>query len=507
MIYGVGEQGGFVLLSGEVGTGKTTICRAFLHQIPEYCELAYVVNPKQSETELLKSVCDEFGIYYFWQDQGSNYLVDLINEHLLSLHSQGKSAVLIIDEAQNLKPDVLEQLRLLTNLETDEKKLLQLILLGQPELNKLLAQNELRQLAQRITARFHLNALNENETRDYILHRLKVAGFHGLLFHEDALKKIFNASHGVPRLVNVICDRCLLGVYSTGGNLVDETICEKAIEEVVGPSPAKRWRFPFRIAAASLLVSTGIVLMILRMSGANSSDLTATTTLSSASVEPTAVDASLGMNERNSLLLKLARASGFVRNGKPSDNDCLAFAEQNLICQEGRGGAASIMNLGTPALAFIETNESADVSGWVLLRAEPGQRFTVEYPNGHVEQRSPATLANIWPVNYDWLWRPPEGYRNTLSLGEKDQYVTWLRNTLRAYKRVESPASEPGDQALGRISYLVSNGIDTNGLDKPADPVLLRAINQAKLDFEIGSPGLPPAFLQALKIGSMRKAG
>lgn len=507
LIYGVGEQGGFVLLSGEVGTGKTTICRAFLHQIPDYCELAYVVNPKQSETELLKSVCDEFGIYYFWEGQGSNYLVDLINEHLLSLHSQGKSAVLIIDEAQNLNADVLEQLRLLTNLETDEKKLLQLILLGQPELNELLARNDLRQLAQRITARFHLNALTENETRDYILHRLKVAGFHGLLFHEDALKKIFNASRGVPRLVNVICDRCLLGVYSTGGNLVDEAISGKAIEEVVGRAPTKRWRLPFGIAAASLFVVVGILFLILQLSDGDTEQATASTPLDSTAVTPTLVDATLGNDERNTLLLKLARASGFVRAGSSSNSSCQAFAEQELFCTEGRGGAASIMNLGVPVLALIEASESTDSGGWVLLRAAPGERFTIEYANGRVEQRSPATLANVWPVNYTWLWRPPEAYRNTISLGEKDQYVAWVRNALRAYKPITLPASEQSDGAVGRLSYLVSSNIETNDLEKPADPALLRKLHRAKRDLEIDSSGLPPAFVQALKIKSLRRAG
>lgn len=507
LIYGVGEQGGFVLLSGEVGTGKTTICRAFLHQIPEHCELAYVVNPKQSETELLKSICDEFGIYYFWEGQGSNYLVDLINEHLLSLHSQGKSAVLIIDEAQNLNADVLEQLRLLTNLETDEKKLLQLILLGQPELNELLARNELRQLAQRITARFHLNALTEIETRDYILHRLKVAGFHGLLFHEEALKKIFFASRGVPRLINVICDRCLLGVYSTGGNLVDETISEKAIEEVVGRATAKRWRFPFGIAAVSLFVVVGIVWFVLQMSNGDTKQLTASSPAGTSAAKPSVENAALDNSGRNTLLFKLARASGFVGSASSSDSGCLNFAEQELYCTEEHGGAARIMNLGVPVLARIEASKATELGGWVILRATPGERFTIEYPNGRVEQRSPATLANIWPLNYTWLWRPPQGYRNTISLGEQDQYVSWVRNALGVRQEMGLPASEKSDGAMGRLSYLVSSSNKSDYAEKPADPALLRSINRAKLEFEINSPGLPPAFVQALKTRSVRKAG
>ncbi|MFK7731884.1 MAG: ExeA family protein [Pseudomonadales bacterium] len=508
LIYGVGEQGGFVLLSGEVGTGKTTICRAFLHQIPDHCELAYVVNPKQSETELLKSVCDEFGIYYFWEDQGSNYLVDLINEHLLSLHSQGKSAVLIIDEAQNLSADVLEQLRLLTNLETDEKKLLQLILLGQPELNELLARTELRQLAQRITARFHLNALTENETRDYVLHRLKTAGFHGLLFSEEALKRIFKASRGIPRLVNVICDRCLLGVYSTGGNLVNEEICQRAIEEVVGRAPTKRWRFPFGIAAASLALFIGVVMLVVQLSGSDTKNVAASDPASPTKLEPVAVDAVLEKNQHNTLLLKLARASGFVRSGSSSDTDCLTIAEQEYFCQQDRGDASKIMKLGTPVLALIEKNENLDLAGWVILRASPGERFTIEFPDGRVEQRSPATLANIWPVKYTWIWQEPKDYRNTVSLGESDQYVAWLREALNEAESSEQPSIDTDDGRITRVSYLASARSTTVDAMKPADPELLRRINRAKQLFEFGDPGLPPAFVQALRSKSLRvKAG
>lgn len=247
LLFGVSAHGGFVLLSGEVGTGKTTVSRALLHQMPERCEVAYIINPKQTDTELLQSICDEFGIYYFNEGQGSNYFVDLINEHLLGLHAKGKNAVLIIDEAQHLRSDVLEQLRLLTNLETDTSKLLQLVLLGQPELSTMLARKDLRQLAQRITARFHLDSLSLLETQEYISHRLNVAGYRGKLFSLESTKVIYKASRGIPRLTNVICDRCLLGAYSSNAQFINSAIARKAVEEVLGPRTfgrLKRWRLP-----------------------------------------------------------------------------------------------------------------------------------------------------------------------------------------------------------------------------------------------------------------------
>ncbi|WP_304439684.1 ExeA family protein, partial [Oleiphilus sp. HI0043] len=213
LLYGVSGQGGFVVLTGEVGTGKTTICRCFLNQIPKNTDVAFIINPKLSARELMASICDELGIAY--PDSASiKVLNDLINSYLLDAHANNRHTVLIIDEAQNLRVDVLEQLRLLTNLETSEKKLLQIILLGQPELREVLAQNDLRQLAQRITARYHLCELSKVEVGAYVNCRLSVAGRRGRLFNQKAIKTLFNLSGGVPRLINLICDRALLGAYA-----------------------------------------------------------------------------------------------------------------------------------------------------------------------------------------------------------------------------------------------------------------------------------------------------
>lgn len=236
LLYGVRGGGGFVLLTGEIGAGKTTVCRCFLEQVPPRSKVAYIFNPKLTALELLQSVCAEFRIDVAGRGGAAPTLkdhVDALNEHLLRTHANGENCVLIIDEAQNLSPDVLEQLRLLTNLETNERKLLQIILIGQPELRDMLARPELEQLAQRVVARYHLDPLSEAETSHYIKHRLSVAGLSGLIpFDREARHRIHELSRGVPRRINLLCDRALLGAYASGRQRVDRATVDQAAAEV-----------------------------------------------------------------------------------------------------------------------------------------------------------------------------------------------------------------------------------------------------------------------------------
>ena len=239
LLYGVkGAGGGFVLLTGEIGAGKTTVCRCLLEQIPKRCNVAYIFNPKLTALELLKTVCDEFHVPYKHDGSGQptvkDYL-DPLNEFLLKTHAIGLNNVLIIDEAQNLAADVLEQLRLLTNLETNERKLLQIVLVGQPELRLMLRRPELEQVAQRVIARFHLEALSEAETTQYLRHRLAVAGLTSAMpFSQRAMLEIHHAARGVPRRINLVADRALLGAYAESVPRVDKRIVEKAAVEVFG---------------------------------------------------------------------------------------------------------------------------------------------------------------------------------------------------------------------------------------------------------------------------------
>ncbi|AOT06803.1 ExeA family protein [Pseudoalteromonas luteoviolacea] len=233
LTYGLGDAGGFVLLTGEVGTGKTTVTRSMLAQLPESTQVAFVLNPALSEMELLASICDELDIEYDAKDATLKSLTDVIKKRLLDNHEQGGHTMLIIDEAQHLAAEVLEQLRLLTNLETDHKKLLQIVLVGQPELQQLLQRNELRQLAQRITARYHLLPLTESQVFSYIKHRLNKAGCQNHLFSNESIAYIHQVTAGIPRLINLLADRCLLGAYSAQQQEVTKHIAQQAAKEAL----------------------------------------------------------------------------------------------------------------------------------------------------------------------------------------------------------------------------------------------------------------------------------
>lgn len=262
LLYGVQGGGGFVLLTGEIGAGKTTVCRAFLEQVPANCRVAYIFNPKLTVNDLLKTICHEFHIEVRPDGGGPATIkdhLDPLNEYLLASHAQGQHNLLIIDEAQNLSPHVLEQLRLLTNLETHERKLLQIVLIGQPELRSLLAQPELEQLAQRVIARFHLGALSEDETRQYVRHRMEVAGLTGPLpFSDAAVARVHALTRGVPRRINLLCDRALLGAYASDRREVDPAIVDRAAQEVFDTPAPVLAAAPVARAAPRLWASLGL---------------------------------------------------------------------------------------------------------------------------------------------------------------------------------------------------------------------------------------------------------
>lgn len=257
LLYGTGEDGGFVELTGEVGTGKTTLIRTLLERGTEGLDVALCLNPRLTVEEFVASVCDELGVEYPLHTTTLKPMIDALNKHLLAAHSAGRRTVLIIDEAQNLSREVLEQVRLLTNLETHRHKLLRIMLVGQPELKDMLNRKDLRQLAQRITARYHLTPLNRAETAAYIMHRIEVANGDPKLFTSGALSAAHKLTDGVPRLINVICDRALLGAYSIGLKRVDaKTLRKAAAESLYGDYSAKRRRWP--MVAAAVVGTAGL---------------------------------------------------------------------------------------------------------------------------------------------------------------------------------------------------------------------------------------------------------
>ncbi len=233
LLYGVQQSGGFVQLTGEIGTGKTTLCRCLLSQLPNSVDVALLLNPNLNENELLAAVCDELKIAYP-KGCSAKQLIDLLNIYLLKSFANRRHTVLIVDEAQLLSKGILEQIRILTNLETTKQKLLQIILIGQPELSTILQRADMRQLAQRVTARYHLGQLSPQETTEYICSRLKVAGCRRPLFTNSAMRHVYQKAQGIPRLVNVICDRALLGAYSHNKAVVNTRIARRAAREVLG---------------------------------------------------------------------------------------------------------------------------------------------------------------------------------------------------------------------------------------------------------------------------------
>ena len=263
LTYGLGDNGGFILLTGEVGTGKTTICRTVMEQLPDNTQAAFILNPTLSCEELLATLCDELKIRYKKTGASIKYYTDKIHQKLLENHEKGINTLLVIDEAQHLQAEVLEQLRLLTNLETNTKKLLQVILIGQPELQQLLQRRDLRQLAQRITARYHLMPLTLTEVEQYIKHRLSVAECVRPLFNRAAIKKIHQISKGIPRVMNLLCERSLINAFNTNDAVVNAAIVRRSAVDALGPEAEIKpvWlSTPFKVAGFSFAITAALFL-------------------------------------------------------------------------------------------------------------------------------------------------------------------------------------------------------------------------------------------------------
>ena len=279
LVYGISEAGGFIQLTGEVGTGKTTTIRSLLAQIPKNAEVALILNPRVTALEFLLTICEELGIGVPDDSAGSvKDLVDILNSYLLRAHAKGQRVVVVVDEAHQLEPAVLEQVRLLTNLETSTQKLLQIILIGQPELRELLDRNDLRQLAQRITGRYHLNPLSKDETSAYVRHRLRVAGSTSDIFAPMALLELHRLAGGVPRLINIIADRALLGAYTQDRHRITGKVVRDAAKEVFGKPFAPLW-MPWALAGATgAALVLGIIALWQVIGGPRGSIATDTTT-------------------------------------------------------------------------------------------------------------------------------------------------------------------------------------------------------------------------------------
>lgn len=430
LLYGLGGGGGFVLLTGEIGAGKTTVCRAFLEQVPPGTHVAYLFNPKLTATELLQTVCDEFGLQV--PGEGLKARVDALNAFLLKTHAAGENCVLVIDEAQSLSAEVLEQLRLLTNLETAERKLLQIILIGQPELREMLARPELEQLAQRVIARWHLGPLNEAETRQYVQHRLAVAGGSGALpFKERALRKLHALTGGVPRRINLLADRALLGAYASGATRIGGDLVAQAAREVFD-RPASPASLRALTAGGAVLVVVSALAMAWTVwqsqgAGREASLAESPTHLAAASAPAapeaaaSAASAALASETAAPTSTALPAFDWPARTGTPDQalqqlarhwsaelpvaRPCEAAPAVGLQCFRSTTlSLASLRALDRPGVVTVRRGDGAPLS--LLLLGLDDESARVEAAGGERLQRLPTDeFAQAWQGDFSTLWR------------------------------------------------------------------------------------------------------
>jgi len=492
LVYGVTESGGFVQLTGEVGTGKTTLVRSLLlNRMPDNADVAVVLNPQITAHEVLLTICEELGVDVPGQKDSIKALTDALNHHLLSAHADGRRTILVVDEAQNLAPAVLEQVRLLTNLETAKQKLLQIILIGQPELRELLGRNDLRQLAQRITGRYHLEPLTRDETAQYIEHRLRVAGALGEIIDSGAKKEAFRLSQGVPRLINVICDRALLGAYSQESRVITRRLIKRAAAEVSGElegTPVMR-RFGMAAGLIGVVVIGATAWSISQESApvrvANDPVVTTPPAMEETSIPEQGLDSDPLSNavaevvlepaaeaapEQATLSEELALAGELTTldfalaslfdlwgleyaHGRQSG--CSQAADAGLACLYQRGSWNGLRQLNRPAILSV-IDEGGNSHSLVLVTVNDDD--TVELSIGSVAVTHPVSeISDIWFGQYMLLWRPPGGTPVSLAPGSRGAEVIWLRQSL----------AEIGD------SY-VSNAMNSDAYDSDLQNIVRR---------------------------------
>jgi general secretion pathway protein A len=469
LLYGIGEGGGFLVLTGEVGTGKTTVCRALLEQLPPEVDVAMVFNPALTAVELLATVCEELHIEYPKETTSFKVLGDALYRYLLDAHARGRRTVIIIDEAQNLGREVLEQVRLLTNLETTREKLLQVILIGQPELRQLLTRPDLRQLAQRVTARYHLKPFSESESRAYIHHRLRVAGQRRPILDRRAIRAVHRHARGIPRLINTICDRALLGAYASARPGVSAGIVRRATREVLG-GPARRRRWIEVTAAAAILVvlaGAGTLFAAARLGRLPSRlpVIMGPRPAASSEAESAAPRPSPPEPPRPSLSAILAEltpshetATAFATlygrwqvdyQPKPGELACEHARKVGLRCVFRTGSWSVVRRLNLPAILTL-TAAGGNIRPAVLTMLGD-DTATLEIA-GRTLTLPLREIERAWDGAFVALWRPPSLTAAALAPGARDRGVPWLRERLAAADGQPAPlrASDLYDDDLKR---------------------------------------------------------
>ena len=514
LLYGVECGGGFVLLTGAIGAGKTTVCRRFLEQLPSRARVAYIFNPNLSALDLLGTICHELGVEVPqgpWGPASVKDHLDPLNAYLLSAHARGEHSLLVIDEAQNLSPEVLEQLRLLTNLETNEQKLLQIVLIGQPELRQMLARASMEQLNQRVIARFHLDALSEDETRQYVAHRLAVAGRQGpAIFSSDALHRVHALTGGVPRRINLLCDRALLGAYAQERPQVDARTVEQAAIEVFDHAPSgtaspsntpARPQWPGWLGGAvagSLLTWALVAIPFPGTRPAETNPAAKAEPQSAAAVDSVAAPAPAAAGP---VKTTTAADTTAANQGLPprtqwvqaedeafaalathwgttlSANDPCAQAQQkNLQCyRTPRMTWNGLRQMDRPAMLKLQPPGQA--AGYLLLTGLGDD--VAEFRHG--EQRWQVRRSELepwWKGEYASLWRTPPGSSERINNGYQAPTANWMAQqlgTLQA-KGALAPAAATLKEKVE--AFQRANGIEINGRASPTTLVLLNRASQ-----------------------------
>jgi general secretion pathway protein A len=452
LLYGIEDAGGFVQLTGEVGTGKTTMIRSLLGQIPSHVEVALILNPRVTPAEFMHAICDELHLWVPEPARDSvKAQVDILNHYLLDAHGRERRVVLLVDEAQQLSPEVLEQVRLLTNLETATQKLLQIILVGQPELRELVARPELRQLAQRVTGRYHLEPLTREETAAYVRHRLSVAGATNEIFTNGALRELHRIAEGIPRVVNVVADRALLGAYTRDQHRVTAPLVRRAASEVYGRALNPSWLYwgsgvAAVLGAALLAVGGWHALRLVRTAPPGPAAVAAVTAVpapapsetaapSAARIPPPAPKApeladylgahatDTGTDQAFAALFGLWKLRPPAAGARP----CEQAASAGLECLAQKGTVAQLRQLNRPAILALVAPDGREHQ---LVLASLGDS-TAQLVSGAGSIEAPlADLERYWYGDYLIFWRPPTGPPHAMRRGMRGEEVRWLREGL-----------------------------------------------------------------------------
>jgi len=474
LFYGLEEAGGFTQLTGEVGTGKTTLLRSLLTRLHNNVDVALILNPHQSPVEFVRSIIRELRLSVDDNQETLTQLVDLLNKHLLKAHASGRRVVVLVDEAQQLPVDVLEQVRLLTNLETTSTKLLQIILVGQPELRELLARDDLRQVAQRITSRVHLDPLTLDESIKYIQHRLAVAGATSEIFTPKSLKVLAREAKGVPRLLNIIADRALLGAFASDQHQIDSSTVKRAVREVRGDQPRS-------FALASLIASACVVSIIaiwvivypVKPSPPPPTPPPSLADFLNAHADQTGTDTAFAT------LFKLWNLN-FVAN---SDKPCAQASAAGLQCVSDRGTVAQLRRIDRPVIMSLIDRQAHEYQV-VVSRTAPGLLTLVAgtaSTSVHDEE-----LAPFWYGDFLLIWRPPVADLKNIVPGQKGPEILWLRQAIAAALNLpQTPGNDVYDKHL-QASVERFQKMDHLNIDGIVGPE-----TQMLLDAALQPPGVP----------------